>query len=381
MRARIVLAVSGMLILTGVLVRIAGRDGANPRSGAPGLESRADAETRREGGDRERPADPGIVANAAMPSNAAVPGGDPVSPAGTNWFARLFGEDGDVPPPPAEVIEQWFAAGRTNAADLLALRQAGAGEDYLRLALAHFPDDPRVLVSALGLSDGPEAKRERLDRLKAAAPDNALADYLSARDHFQQGRLEEAVGDLAAANGKARFDDYVLDAMLTTEELYLQAGRSAAEAKALGTATAHLPHLAQLKGLAQDVAALQTRYLEAGDPVAAEQLARYGLRLGEQLTVGEGSHTLIGQLVGTAVERIVLKPLEPDRAYEFLPGTVNEYLVQLDQRRAAARENGRVFDRWLETATEAEVTSYFDRFKVYGESEAMNWVRQRQGQP
>ena len=379
MRARIVMAAIGVLILTGVLVRLAGRDGANRRSGAPALESRAD---------------PGIGANAAMPSNAAVPTAGTGPAAGTNgfaslsresgdghWLARLFDESGETPPLPPEVIEQWLAAGRTNAADLLALRQAGAGEDYLRLALAYFPDDPRVLVSASGLSDGPEAKRERLDRLKAAAPDNALADYLSARDHFQQGRLEEAIADLAAANGKARFDDYVLDAMLTTEELYLQAGRSAAEAKALGTATAHLPHLAQLKGLAQDVAALQTRYLEAGDPAAAEQLARYGLRLGEQLTVGEGSHTLIGQLVGTAVERIVLKPLDPDRAYEFLPGTVNEYVVQLDQRRAAARENGRVFDRWLETATEAEVTSYFDRFKVYGESEAMNWVRQRQGQP
>ncbi|MCZ7637830.1 MAG: hypothetical protein M5U12_18420 [Verrucomicrobia bacterium] len=67
------------------------------------------------------------------------------------------------------------------------------------------------------------------------------------------------------------------------------------------------------------MAALETRYLEAGDPAAAEQRARYGLRLGEQLTAGEGSHTLIGQLVGTAVERVVLKPLEPDRVYEFLP--------------------------------------------------------------
>jgi hypothetical protein len=381
MRARSVWAVVGGLFLAGLLLWITSRDAANPGSDTPALDAPAEAQTGRERVDRGRPPDPGSVTGAGRPSDGAVRAAGTGPPADTNWLARLFSENGDVLPLPPEVIEQWLAAGRTNAADLLALRQAGAGEDYLRLALAHYPNDPRVLLSALGLKDGPEAKRERLDRLKAAEPDNALADYLSARDHFQQGRPEEGLGDLVAATGKSRFDDHVLDAMLTTEELYLQAGRSAAEAKALGTATAHLPHLAQLKGLAQDVAALQTRYIEAGDPGAAEQLAQYGLRLGEQLAAGEGSHTLIGQLVGTAVEAIVLRQLEPDRPYEFLSGTVNEHLAQLDQRRAAARENGRVFHRWMETATEVEVTTYFDRFKVYGESEAMNWVRQRVGQP
>jgi len=231
------------------------------------------------------------------------------------------------------------------------------------------------------LGDGPEAQRERLNRFQAAAPDNSLPAYLSARDHFKNSRPEQALADLAAASAKPRFDDYMLEAILNTEELFLQAGKSPAEAKALGTTTALMPHLAQLKGLAQDMAALQGQYLAAGDPESAERLAQLGLQLGERLATGEGSTTLIGQFVGMSVERMVLKPLDPARDHDFLPGTVSDYLAQLDARKAAVRDNSQYFEEWMRGATPAEITSYFDRLKLYGETEALKWMRQRLGKP
>jgi hypothetical protein len=137
----------------------------------------------REGSEPEPPARVGRLALRAQSPDTTASNTPSATP--TNWLQRLLGENGEGSELPPEVFEQWLASGRTNAADLLAARQAGGGVDYLRRALTNFPNDPRVLFAASALDDGPEARRERLDRFKAAAPDNALADYLSARDHFQ----------------------------------------------------------------------------------------------------------------------------------------------------------------------------------------------------
>jgi hypothetical protein len=302
------------------------------------------------------------------------------SPApATNWLQRLLSDDGEATRLPREVIDRWLASGRTNAEDLLAARQAGGGSEFLRMALTNFPNDPRVLFASTALDDGPEARRERLDRFKAAAPDNALADYLSAREHLKNGQPEQAMADLLAASGKSGFQDYTLDAIQNAEELFLQSGKTPAEAKALASSSVLLPHLAQFKGLAQEMANLQRQYVAAGDTVSAENLAALGLQLGQRLGTGEASHTLISQLVGIAVERIVLNPLNAEQNYDFLGGNVREHIEQLNARRAAVKQDTQLFDTWMRQATDADIVSYFDRFKIYGESSAMAWIRQRQG--
>lgn len=297
----------------------------------------------------------------------------------TNWLLCLLTNGGEFPKLPREVIDRWLASGRTNAEDLLAARQAGGGLEFLRMALTNFPNDPRVLFAASALDDASEERRARLDRFKAAAPDNALADYLSARDHLKGGRTEEGLADLLAASGKKGFQDYSLDAVQNSEELYLQAGKSPAEAKVLGATSALLPHLAQLKSLAQEMAGLQQQYLAAGDAASAERLAQLGMQLGQQLLEGEGSRNLINQLVGISVERIALKQLDAEKNYDFLQGTVQDQIAQLDARRAGVRESTKLLDSWMRNASDADLISYFDRYKLYGESGALAWLRQRQG--
>lgn len=309
---------------------------------------------------------------------AAVGAGSGLASAGpSNAWIHQFLSNGDPTPVPREVFERWMASGRTNAEDFLAARQAGGGREFLLKALERFPNDPRVLLAAVGLDDGPDAQRERLDRFKNAAPDNALADYLSARDHFQAGRSEQAVADLIAASGKGQFADYLVDAIQNTEELLLQAGKSPTEAKALAASSALLPQMAQLKGLAQNIAATERQYIAAGDHAAAENLARLGMQLSEHLTAGEGSRTVIGQLVGMAIERLVISPLDAQRPYDFLNGSIPDHLEQLNARRAAVKEDAKLMEQWMQSATESEVMSYFDRFKIYGEREALRWLRRR----
>jgi hypothetical protein len=374
MKLSTLVVAAGALLVALAFIHFSRRQHAENLPSAPG---------GTEAVDGDEVAQPGPPGQVSVLASSAVP--LPLSFSNTvsitNWLLFLLTNNGEMPKLPREVIDRWLASGRTNAEDLLAARQAGGGMEFLRRALANFPNDPRVLFAASALDDGSEERRARLDRFQAAAPENALADYLSARDHLKNSRPEQALVDLLAASGKTHFQDYSLDAMQNAEELYLQAGKSAAEAKALATSTALLPHLAQLKSLAQEMGVLQRQYLAAGDGASAEQLAQMGLQLGQQLMDGEGSRTLISQLVGIAVERIVLNPLDPERNYNFLQGNTHEYVAQLDARRAGVRETTQLLDGWMRNASEADLISYFDRLKIYGESSAMAWLRQRQAVP
>jgi hypothetical protein len=249
--------------------------------------------------------------------------------------------------------------------------------EILRKALAEFPNDPRVLQAAVALDDGPAARRELLDRFQANDPDIALADYLSARDHFKAGHAEQALADLATAGAKTRFDDYTGEAMQGAEDLFLAAGRSPLEATVLGTSSALLPHLAQLKGLAQDMAALEREHAAAGDVDSARRLAELGVQLGQQLSEGEGSRCLINQLVGIAVQKLVLAPLDPGTAGDASQAAVGQRLAGIEARRAELKADGKFVDAWLKGASEPELTGYFNRLKLEGESAAIAWARQQ----
>lgn len=302
----------------------------------------------------------------------------PEATAPTNRLAALI--DGEETPSlPREQIDRWLALNKTNAASLLAAAQLGHDRSLYFTALTNFPNDPRVLFAVAAPGRLPEMRRELLDRLKNAAPDNALADYLSARDHLKNGEPAQALEDLLAATGKKRFDDYTLEDMQNREDLLLQSGKSPAEAKAVSTSNTLLPHLAQMKGLAQDMAALQKQYLASGDSASAERLAQIGVQMAQKLTSPEGGKSLISELVGFAVERIVIAPLDQQTPYDFLNGTVADRVDQLQRQRAGVREATKVFGQWWPTASEPEIISYYDRLKLYGESAALGWLQSRSG--
>jgi len=295
-----------------------------------------------------------------------------------DWLRRLL-SDGSVDTTlPRAAIDRWLSTGRTNAEDLLAARQAGGGIEFLRLALTNFPNDPRVLFAAAALHDGAEARRERLDRFKAAAPDNALVDYLSARENLKNSRTEAAMVDLLAAGGKTSFQDYMRDAIQNAEDLYLQSGKTSVEAKVLAASTAFLPHLEELKGLALDLQQWQKQYLAAGDTVSAERLAQMGLQLGRQLRLGEGSGTILDQLVGISIERTILDPLDPAKSHDFLQGTIADHIAALSEQRGAMRQDIQFLNQWMVNAADTDLIGYLDRFKLYGESGAITWLRSRQ---
>lgn len=300
--------------------------------------------------------------------------GNPAAPARPEWLSRLL-EEGSPPALPREKMDLWLERNRTNSESLLALSQAGGGQDYLLQALKLYPDDPKVLFASTRLDEPAELKRQRLDRFKTADPDNALAYYLSARQHLKQSEPDQAVADLLAASRLNRFDDYTVQAMQTAEELYLSAGLSQGEAKALGGSSVLLPHLAQLKDLTRTLMDLRGQYIAAGDARSAENLAQYTMSLGDRLMSGEGSRFSINQLVGAAIQQITLNQLDPAQSYDFLGGSVADRKDRITAFRDEIKQENKMVEQWLITADEERVISYFERIKLYGERKAHDWVK------
>ena len=203
-----------------------------------------------------------------------------------------------------------------------------------------------------------------------------MGNYLAARDYLKSQQPELAWKEIYDATAKSGFQDYTTERLQGLEEMYLDSGRSAAEAKALAMMSLQLPHLMLLRDLGKEMSAIEQQSFAAGDAAAAQTTARLGLALAGNLS-GEGSPTLLGQLVGLSVERKFLNGLDPNGSYDFLPQTVSERLGQLQAREKSIREAARFFDPWMKSASEAELIGYFDRMKIYGEAAAVSWAQNR----
>jgi hypothetical protein len=129
------------------------------------------------------------------------------------------------------------------------------------------------------------------------------------------------------------------------------------------------------------MATLQSEYLAAGDTAAAEHMTRMGIRLGEQLSEGPGSMTLIGELVGLAIEKVTLKNLRPEDSYDFLNGTAQDYLARIEERRSTSGPDVAQFESWIRRAPEADILGYFEQLHAHGERAALKWMSQRIAEP
>jgi len=309
-----------------------------------------------------RSASPGPAADATPPPPETT----------SNLFQRLSSGEVDLQLT-AEQCAEYLRQYGTNVETLLATQM----RDHIKLAAELFPNDPRVQFAVVARDVFPEARREWLDRFKQSAPDNALAGFLSAREYLKDGDREQGLKDFAEAARRPHFDDYTLEQVQNMEDAQLSAGRSLAEAKLASGSGLLLPQLAPLKALAQDVQKIQKEYVAAGDTASAEALAQMGRTLSQQLSTGEGSRCLINQLVGAAIERILINPLPGDSQPAFLDRTVQQRMDEMTAFRQSVKSLIPQVDSLLARGNETEIISYFDRMKIQGEYKALLWLQNR----
>ena len=340
------------------------------------------------GGDGRSVPVPGTGPRADQWRRAAPEGSRPegsrteaVPAGGAGWLEQIFSVDGPRPLQ-EETTRAWLAAGSTNAAHLLALRQAGGGgRELVERALAEFPNDPRAIIESLAYEKDPEVRRQRLERFRAVDPDNPLADYLSASTEFAAGRIEEGIQALSQAADKRGFNDYLNQAAEAAEQVFLADGRSPAEAKALGSSTVLMGHLTEMRQVSRQLAELQSEALAAGDGAKVAEFAQRTVEMSRSLASVEGTKTLIGELVGVAIERQALEQLPPDATYEFYSGTAAERLQALDDQRREVKALSQGAETWMRSASDAELQEYFDRLLRDGERAALGWIQQRPFSP
>jgi RNA polymerase sigma factor (sigma-70 family) len=297
----------------------------------------------------------------------------------TNLIARL--QRGEKAPTLTTVqAEKYLDENHRSAGSLLAAFRATGDQKLLKEAMEKYPDDPQVAFTAAYAPDAsPEERRHWLDVFKQSAPENSLANYLSALDHFKAGRTDQAIQDLSAAAGKQKYQDYSWDFVQNGEEAYRSAGYPEAQARIIPNMALVLPQLAELKQLNEQMINLAAAYRQAGDESSAQAALQMDAALGQRLD-GPGNTALITQLVGMAIETIALKQMDPNAPYGNNGQTVQGRLDEVNQRRTTLTDFAKQLDGIYASISPADWISYHDRWQAFGEDNAVRWLLDKYGQ-
>lgn len=306
-------------------------------------------------------------------------------PAQTNRLIQILEDGLEVT---TEQIEPYLQKHGRSTESLLAAYLVTRDRALLREAMENQPDDPRMCFLAYQLlalwdreQSTPEDRQAWLDAFKRAAPDNALPHYLAAGEYFESGQTESALQELLAAAEKPAFKDYSIDYIYLREEAFRAAGYSEVEAKIASTFLLLLPHLSQLKQLFVNATEQAKTYQAAGDVSGAQTLLHAIFNSGQQLE--KDGLFLINKLVGFSVQRMALNAMDPSSPLDATGLTVQQQLEAIKMRREKLwemlKEMPKVLDL-LPNLPEQDIVAFFDRNKLFGEEQAVRWLRNVYGQ-
>ena len=147
-----------------------------------------------------------------------------------------------------------------------------------------------------------------------------------------------------------------------------------------------LPDLAALKDLARRTSELANLYRQGGDGESAQAALQIALGMGQRLSEPGGEKCLMHEVVGLNIQRQILEGMDPAGAYDD-SHTVRERLDRIAQQQEELKRlhdpalgmTGGLRQEVLQSLSEQDLIAYFDRMKVFGEREALQWAMARQG--
>jgi hypothetical protein len=334
---------------------------------------------------------PAFSKNRSFPSPRAAPQTHVSdSPAGspsqdgesTDAMDRILRRYPLPPDVTAGQVESWLEENGRSAASLLASSRVTRDQTLLQEAIETYPYDPQVNFAAVFKKDAsPEERRQSLDAFKQSAPENSLANYLSAREFFKSGQINQALEELSAASGKEAFQDYFMDFSQNEEEAWSAAGYSIAEAKVFSSWSLLYPHLAELKELTRDMVALAKSYRREGDDSSTQAALQMAVTLSRRFD-GLPAQPLPSRSVRLEIESIALQAMDPISPYGEGGQTVNERLQELEEQLAVVNELEGQGDRFelRQRVSERDWVNYKDRWRAFGEEAALEWLVGKYGQ-
>jgi len=275
----------------------------------------------------------------------------------------------------AAQVEPYLNAKGRSAAGLLAAFRTTGDPKLLTEAIQKYPNDAQVGFEAAIRNDAsPEERRAGLDAFKQSAPENSLADYLSALDHLQEGQTNTAVQDLIAAAGKQQFHDYSQDRTQTDAEAYLTAGYPPGEAQFIANSFLPEAELAQVRQLGLNLIGLAAVYQQGGDQSSREAALQMAVDLGRRLDDPSAGETLRWQLVGISVERAALNVMDPASLVSGTSQTVQDRLDQLAQQRQSIQGLTAQADPLWKTLSDQDWMGFHNQVAATGEEAALRWL-------
>jgi hypothetical protein len=265
---------------------------------------------------------------------------------------------------PEAEIQKYLAANSSDPDAWIAAAYLREGKPSFREAALRFPGDPAIQARMAISTDDPTERRSAIEKLRAADPDNAMGDYLSAFDHLKQGRQSEALQDLAASLNKTDVDDFTAQLFPAFTEAHLSAGFEGVDAEVAALASIPREGLSQLSNLSKQLKNLQaTSHAETATAIRSA-----GLTLGQNLQSGK-HELLIDQLVGMAIEKQFLNPSSDT-------SRLNEIAIE----QAEIQRLVKTLSARLLQASPSIVAGYMERFKTLGERQAMQWLEMQTSQ-
>jgi tetratricopeptide (TPR) repeat protein len=272
--------------------------------------------------------------------------------------------------------EKFLKANGRNAANLIAAFEASGDPALLQEAMQKFPKDPQVdFMAAMDKNLSSDQQRQWLNAFEASAPNNPLANYLSALNYFSSGQNNQAVQELNAAAGKSQYQDYTVEAVQSMEEAYLNAGYSVGQAEVLSQVDSQLPQLTALKQLGQNMITLANSYQQSGDAASAQDVLQLAVNLGQNVADESGIQYTINSLVGIAIQYNALKAMDPNSQYDNNGDTVQDELNQLNQQKTALKSvNTQFYDSVLPAMSDQDLLTFEQRKLIFGETSAEQWA-------
>jgi len=272
-------------------------------------------------------------------------------------------------------VEPYLNAKGRSAAALLAGFRTTTDPSLLAEAMEKYPTNAQVAFEAAMRNDiSGEERRQWLDALTQAAPNNSLAGYLSADARFKAGQPANAIQDLTVASASQEFQHYSAERVQANEELYLAAGYSPGEAKLLANTFLAAPYLVQLRDLGQELVTLAATYQGSGDQSSREAALQTAVNLGRRLTEPAASEPLSSQLIGINIERTALAAMDPAVPCGADGQTVQQRLDQLAQQKEAIHVVTSQADPLWRMLSDQDWIDYYAQLASSGEEMALQWL-------
>lgn len=314
---------------------------------------------------------------AVVSRPASKRAGTPVGFTSTEMYALLTNKVARLT---KAQVEPYLKTNGRSAASLLAAFRTTGDLGLLAEARRKYPNDPEVGFETATRNDASrQERRAGLDAFKRGAPENALANYLSALDLFKSGQKDAAVQELNAGATKQQFQDYTLERTRTDEEVYRTAGYPPGEAQMIANCFLPEAHLVQMNELGQNIVALAASYGQTGDTTSQEAALQMALTLGKRFDDPAAGETMRWQLIGIRIERAALSAMDPARMLGA-GQSVGDRLAQIAQQKEAIQELTRQADPIWKTLSDDEWTSYHAQIARSGEEAAVRWLVSNYGQ-